>query len=180
MIGVVMVVMVTVATAVVLMRRMGVVITAIVQQQCAKQIHEKPDRSQRYSLVEGDWDGVDQPPDTLIPDQKGDHRQHEGARKRGKIAELTGTENETLVSGMAAGVGVGKGGDHERACMGRHVQPIRDECHRSPQQTADDFRSHHRAAQGDHSPTAPLVSRVIPPEKHVFVTPRVERVRVHC
>src|SRR5215469_681305 len=63
-----MVVMVTVANAVVLMRRVGVVIAAIVQQQCAKQVHEEPDRSQWYSLVEGDWDGMDQPPDTLVPD----------------------------------------------------------------------------------------------------------------
>jgi hypothetical protein len=36
-----------------------------------------------------------------------------------------------------------------------------------------------RAAQGEHSPTALFISGVILAKKHVLVTPRVQRMRVH-
>src|SRR5579871_4420272 len=63
--------------------------------------------------------------------------------------------------------------------MGGHVQAIRDEGHRAPQQTADDFCDHHGAAEANYRPTAALVPVVVTTEKNVLVPPGVERVRVH-
>src|SRR6516225_1710964 len=115
-----------------------------------------------------------QPPDALIPDQESDHRQHEGAGKGREVAELSGAEDKTFVSRVSASVGIRKGSDHESACMSRHMQAIGDQCHRSPQKPADNLRNHHSAAQGNHGPTAPLISGVILAEKDVLMTPKVE------
>ena len=114
------------------------------------------------------------PTDAFIPYQERDHRQHEGAGKAGEIAELAGAEDETFVSGVSSSVEIGECGDDECACVGRHMQAIRDQRHRSPQQPTDDLRDHHRATQSDHGPTTPLISGVILAEKDVFVTPRIE------
>ncbi len=180
----VVVVVVMIMVSVIMPVRMRMVATGVLgpvlmQQPGADEVDGEAERGQGDRLVEGDRHRMEQPVDALVTDQQCDHRQHDRAGKGGEIAELAGAERETIVAGVAPGIGIGERGDDQRPGMGRHVQPVGDQRHRAPQPAADDLGRHHRAAQPDDSPAAPLVALVMLAQKDVLVAPGLDQFGVH-
>jgi hypothetical protein len=72
--------------------------------------------------------------DRLEADQQRDHREDDGARESGEIAELACAEGETRIIGEFTRIGVGERREQEIARMSAHVQSICDERNRAEQE----------------------------------------------
>src|SRR5580692_867110 len=97
------------------------------QQPGAGDVDRKTQCRNRDRLVERDGNGVDKARDRLISDQERDHRQDDGAGISRKIAEFSGSERETAIAGVFAGIGIGERGKQQRSGMGGHVQAVSDQ-----------------------------------------------------
>ncbi len=118
---------------------------------------------------ERDGHGRDQAANGFIADQQRDQRQDDGGGEPGEIPELAGAKGEPGVGRMLAGEAIGQGGQQQCRGMGRHVQPVRDKGDGSEGEAAADLQRHHRAAQGDHRPTAAFRAGVVIAQEHVAV-----------
>ena len=105
---------------------MMVVVTAA-QKPCARDVHSEAEAGDRDGFGEMDRHRGKQTADRLVADQQRDHREDDGARETGEIAQLAGAEGETRIIGMPPRVAIGKGGKQQRARMGAHMHPVGDE-----------------------------------------------------
>src|SRR5580658_1449345 len=96
-------------------------ILAAAQQPGARDIHHQAGYGNRYRLGEVNRNRRQKSRDSLISDEYGNHRKHDGAGESGQIAELSGAEDEARVMRMPASVGVGQRRDQHRARVSRHV-----------------------------------------------------------
>jgi hypothetical protein len=71
---------------------------------------------------------------------------------------------------MLARIRISECRDQHRACVGRHVQAVGDECQRTEQAAADDFRNHHRGTQSDHRPCSAFVLFMGGAQKNMIVS----------
>jgi hypothetical protein len=151
---------------------MMVMVSTAAQQQHAGDIDQQPEHGDRDRLVEADRNRRDETRDRFVPDEQRDHGEHDRAGIAGEVAELAGAEGETRVVRVPAGVAIGERGEQERAGMGGHVQPVRDQRDRAEQNSADDLADHHQAAEPDHQPSPPLVLLVAFAQEGVGVAGR--------
>ena len=107
----------------------------VAQQEGAHQVDGETQECNRNGLSKGDLDRVNEPFYRLIDNQECHHGKHDGARKGGEVTELAGAEGEAMVVRIAAGIGIGKGCDQERAGVRRHERagatPMPRTCDRS-------------------------------------------------
>jgi len=68
-------------------------------------------------------------------------------REAGEIAQLSGSEGEAGVVGVATRIGIGQRGEQQGAGVGAHVQAVGDQRNRSEKQAADNLRDHHHATE---------------------------------
>jgi hypothetical protein len=77
---------------------------------------------------------------------------------------------------MAPRIGIGAGGDAERAGVRHHVQAVGEQRHRAEDHAGRDLDHHHHRGQRHHQPGAAFVAVVIAAEEDVVVGPIVHRV----
>ena len=142
---------------------------AAAQHPCAGDIDGEAEDRDRDRLGEADRHRRDQPACRLVADQERDHRQNDGAREAGEIAELAGAEGETRVVRVAAREGVGERRQQQGPRVRAHVQAVGDERDRAEQPAADDLERHHCGAKPDHGPGSALALLVPFAEENVAV-----------
>ncbi len=146
------------------------VVVMAAQQPHGPGIHRQAQDRDRNGFAKRDRRWRDQAADGFGADHQRDHREHDRRGEPGEIPELPGSKGEPGVGGVKPGVAIGQGGQQQRAGMRGHVHPIRDQRDGAVSEAAHDLQRHHRAAQGDHRPTAPFRMVVVVTEKHVAVS----------
>ena len=159
--------------------RVAMMVIAAAQQPGAHDIHGKPEAGNRNSLAEMNGHRRKYPADRLVADQERNHRQDDRAGEAGEITQLSGSESEAGVVGVAARIGIGQRGEQQGAGVCAHVQAIGDQRNRSEKQPADDLRDHHGAAEPDHRPGLAFAGLVLLAQKDVTVKPRNTVVATH-
>ena len=154
---------------VVAMRVIMTVMMSAGQQPHAGDVHRQTKHGDRDRLVEADGNRSEQPRYGFITDQQGNHRQNDGAAVSRQVTELAGTEGETAIVGIFAGIGVSQRGQQQRSGMRRHVQSVGNKRQRAEQSPADDFGDHHDAAKDDHRPGSAFGFLVVFGQKDVIV-----------
>ena len=139
------------------------------QQPRAGDIDRQTKHGDRDRLVEADGNRIEQPRYGFITDQQRNHRQNDGAGVSRQVAEFAGTEGETAIVGIFAGIGVSQRGQQQRSGMRRHMQSVGNKRQRAEQSAADDFGDHHDAAKDDHRPGPAFGFFVVFAQKDVIV-----------
>jgi hypothetical protein len=81
------------------------------QQPGAGDIDRETKHRNRNRLIEADGNRIEQAGYRFIADQQRNHRQNDGAGISCQIAELAGTERETAIAGIFAGIGISERGE---------------------------------------------------------------------
>ncbi len=151
------------------------VMMAAAEQPRASDVDREAERRDRNRLAEMDRHGRQETRHRLVAYQQRDHRENDGARESGEVAELARAECEARVVRVAARERVGERGQQERAGMGAHVQSVGDQRDRAEQPAADDLDRHHRGAEPDDRPGPALARLVTLAEEHMAVEGRIGR-----
>jgi hypothetical protein len=157
-----------------------VVMTTAAQKPGTCDIDGETHTGDRDCLGEMNLDRGKQTGHRLVADQNRDYRENDGARETSEIAEFAGAERKVGILGMSARVRVRKRREEQRAGVGTHVQAVRDERYRSKEETADYFRTHHRATEPDHSPRIALTLIVPLAEEDMLMERRFRKRGFDC
>ena len=153
-------------------------VVLVAQQPGARDIDAEAERGDRDGFAKMNDDRAGQPHDQFVSDAERDHSQNDGARERGKLAELAGANRKALIIGVAAGQEISQARNGQRHDMGAHMPAVGDQRDRAEQRAAHDFGDHHEGGERDDAPGAALMRAVMLAEKRMIMRPLVDCVRM--
>ena len=167
-----------------MMMMMGAMIMPLMmigaEQPGARKVHDQTKHGDPDRLGVGDRHRADEPLGGLDRDPDREDRENERAGKTRQIAHLAGTEGKSRIVRMSTSKPVGKGCDAQGTCMGRHVNAIGEERHRSGPQASDDLDHHHCGGQRNDIACASLMRVVRGAEEVVIMGERIGVGVVHA